>query len=168
MERPIRIVQAIMAKRGTRNEPIARFIEEGINLIVAMLGALKAAKFSWLEALILHLEKITPVLGDSEFDLAHHNRQTPQMAADLSRPLCNGWILKPGGRTALQRSTRLENCGNGDRAISVRLSAISDNGRAVLMNAQDRSIILACCYFQAVRAQVGYFPDYFFICGTVT
>jgi len=40
-----RIAQAIMAKRGTRNECIARFIEEGIDLIAAMLGALKRRSF---------------------------------------------------------------------------------------------------------------------------
>lgn len=100
------IAGAILAKRGAANEPVAIFVDHGIDAIVAIFGVLKAGKF------YIALERSSPreqtrnILVDTEARLILSNGQNLSLARNLSNNCCDVLdIQEPGDLTPASEPT---------------------------------------------------------------
>ncbi len=80
-----RIAHAIVAKRGTGSEPIGLLFEHGIDVIVAILGALKAGKFYVALNPSFPPERNTYIHGDSQAGLIVTNNRNLDLARKPGR-----------------------------------------------------------------------------------
>lgn len=79
-----RVSYAIVAQRGTEPEPVGLLFENGIPLIVAMLGVLKAGKFFVPLDPLSPKSRITDTLADTQAALILIDRQTSSLAQQVA------------------------------------------------------------------------------------
>jgi amino acid adenylation domain-containing protein len=87
-----RIAHAILSARGPGNEPIALLFERGIDIVAALLAALKAGKFYAALDRSLPTERLTHLLKDSQATLVVTNTPGHEIIHQLgldSRQLLN-------------------------------------------------------------------------------
>ena len=79
-----RIARAILAKRAPGSEPIALLLEQGVEVIAAIVGVLKAAKFYVLLNSSTPRERTAYILEDSQAGLIITNTANLDLACALS------------------------------------------------------------------------------------
>ena len=79
-----RVAHKLMDLKGRESTPIALLFETGVQIIVAMLGVLKAGHFFVLLDPSLPMKKIAEVLAKSQARLVYGGRQNLQMARDVA------------------------------------------------------------------------------------
>ena len=79
-----RIARAILAKRSSGSEPIALLLEQGVDVIAALLGVLKAAKFYVLLSPSTPQDRNAHILEDSQAGLIITNTAHLELARALS------------------------------------------------------------------------------------
>ena len=79
-----RIAHGILEKHGEGSEPIALLFEHGVDVIAAILGTLKAAKFYIVLDPSFPLARISYMLDDSQAGLIVVNKRTKELANKLS------------------------------------------------------------------------------------
>jgi amino acid adenylation domain-containing protein len=80
-----RVARAILARRGTGEEPVALLLEQGAPVIASILGVLKAGKFYVPLDPSYPQTRTTYMLEDSDADLIVTNTQNLSLAKDLAR-----------------------------------------------------------------------------------
>ncbi|MFQ5874601.1 MAG: amino acid adenylation domain-containing protein, partial [Dehalococcoidia bacterium] len=84
-----RVARAILAQRGTGEEPIALLFEHGAPAIVAILGVLKAGKFYVPLDSSYPRARITSMLEDAQAGLIVTNNQHLALASELAQHGCH-------------------------------------------------------------------------------
>jgi amino acid adenylation domain-containing protein len=80
-----RVARTLVATRGNGNEPIALLFEHGIDVIVALLGVLKAGKFYVALDPSFPLKRIEYILKDSQTPAIITNNRNLALARELSK-----------------------------------------------------------------------------------
>jgi amino acid adenylation domain-containing protein len=80
-----RIARAIASRRGILNEPIVLLFEHGVDVIPAILGALKAGKCFSLADVSSPLESLAAILEDSQAGLIVTNRHGAKIVRGLAQ-----------------------------------------------------------------------------------
>ena len=83
-----RIAHSILEKRGHVSEPVVLLFEHGIQVIVAILGVLKAGKFYVVIDPSAPLERIHSIVDDSGADLIVTNSRNADLANELNHATC--------------------------------------------------------------------------------
>ena len=83
-----RVARAMLARRGTGEEPIALLLPQGVSVIASILGVLKAGKFYVPLDLSYPEQRTAYMLADSEAELVVTNTQNLSLAKELARNGC--------------------------------------------------------------------------------